>query len=52
MYGDVVMGVSHGLFEEALEELKESKGVYADNELSAADLKELIVKYKEVYKKV
>jgi len=51
MYGDVVMGVSHGLFEEALEELKESKGLYADNELSAADLKELIVKYKEVYKK-
>lgn len=52
MFGDVVMGVHHSLFEEALEELKEKKGVYADNELTAADLKELVVAYKEVYKKV
>eukprot|EP00284_Hemiselmis_tepida_P018593 CAMPEP_0174930390 /NCGR_PEP_ID=MMETSP1355-20121228/31135_1 /TAXON_ID=464990 /ORGANISM="Hemiselmis tepida, Strain CCMP443" /LENGTH=947 /DNA_ID=CAMNT_0016176681 /DNA_START=131 /DNA_END=2971 /DNA_ORIENTATION=- len=51
MYGDVVMGVHHSHFEEALEELKEKKGVYNDNELSAADLKELVASYKEVYKR-
>lgn len=52
MYGDVVMGVHHKYFEEALEKLKEEKGVTMDNELSAQDLKELVVKYKEVYTKV
>mmetsp|Transcript_16591 Transcript_16591/g.40523 ORF Transcript_16591/g.40523 Transcript_16591/m.40523 type:complete len:950 (-) Transcript_16591:399-3248(-) len=51
MYGDVVMGVHHSHFEEALEELKEKKGVLTDNELDANDLKELVAAYKEVYKK-
>jgi len=51
MYGDVVMGVHHSLFEAEIENLKEEKGVEEDKDLSADDLKELIVRYKEVYKK-
>jgi len=50
MYGDVVMGVEHSHFETALEELKENKGVELDTELDAADLKQLVDKYKEVVK--
>eukprot|EP00960_Hanusia_phi_P071404 767548-Hanusia_phi.AAC.2 len=49
MFGDVVLGINHNLFEEQLEELKEAKGVSTDNELSEDDLKELIGKYKQVY---
>jgi len=49
MFGDVVLGINHNLFEEQLEELKESKGVSTDNELNEDDLKELIAKYKQVY---
>lgn len=48
MFGDVVMGVHHSHFEEALDELKEKRGVITDNELSADDLKELVASYKEV----
>eukprot|EP00195_Chlamydomonas_chlamydogama_P010279 CAMPEP_0202891472 /NCGR_PEP_ID=MMETSP1392-20130828/1515_1 /ASSEMBLY_ACC=CAM_ASM_000868 /TAXON_ID=225041 /ORGANISM="Chlamydomonas chlamydogama, Strain SAG 11-48b" /LENGTH=863 /DNA_ID=CAMNT_0049575227 /DNA_START=362 /DNA_END=2953 /DNA_ORIENTATION=- len=50
MFGDVVMGVPHSLFEEQLERLKHSKGIGQDTALSADDLKQLVVKYKEVYK--
>ncbi len=48
MYGDVVMGVEHAKFEKALDEVKEAKGVELDTELDAADLKELVAKYKAV----
>jgi pyruvate, orthophosphate dikinase len=33
MYSDVVLGLDHGLFEEALEIAKEDKGFYADTEM-------------------
>ena len=48
MYGDVVLGVDHGLFEEALEIAKEDKGFYADTELSADDWRELVGEYKRI----
>jgi len=51
MFGDVVMGVKHALFEEILDKAKETKGVKFDTELDAADLKALIPKYKELVKK-
>src|SRR3712207_3629515 len=35
MYSDVVLGLDHGLFEEALEITKEDNGYYADTELTA-----------------
>ncbi|KAG9457485.1 hypothetical protein H6P81_001993 [Aristolochia fimbriata] len=49
MFGDVVMGIPHTLFEEKLEELKAAKGVRLDTELTSTDLKELVAEYKKVY---
>jgi pyruvate,orthophosphate dikinase len=46
MYSDVVLGVDHGAFEEALEIAKEDKGVHLDTELEAQDWKRLAVRYK------
>ena len=39
MYGDVVLGVEHHLFEEILGDLKDQRGVSLDTELSAEDWK-------------
>jgi len=50
MFGDVVLGVEHELFEEALALLKEERGVKLDTELSAQDLKELVATYKGIIK--
>ncbi len=46
MYGDVVMGIDHYLFEEALEEAKAEVGCRFDNELDALALKKLVENYK------
>jgi pyruvate, orthophosphate dikinase len=51
MYGDVVMEVPRDDFEDALEALKKKKKVEADTELTAEDLKGLVVQFKKVYKK-
>lgn len=51
MFSDVVMGVEKRLFENLIDEMKEARGVKFDTELTADDLKELVVKYKELYKK-
>jgi pyruvate,orthophosphate dikinase len=51
MFGDVVMGVEHKLFEEAIHKKKQTKGVEVDTELSAQDLKELVNDYKAIVKK-
>src|SRR5688500_15798923 len=48
MFGDIVLKLEHGKFEEALEALKEESGVEEDPELSAEDLKGLIVTYKKI----
>ena len=48
MYSDVVLGVDHGLFEEALEIAKEDKGYYNDTELTADDWRELVAEYKTI----
>ena len=45
MYADVVLGLDHYLFEEALEILKEDRGVHLDTELNADDLKGLVADY-------
>ncbi|GLC41497.1 hypothetical protein PLESTB_001005100 [Pleodorina starrii] len=50
MYGDVVMGIPHHLFEDQLERLKAERRVSEDTALTAADLKLLVGRYKEVYK--
>ena len=48
MYGDVVMGVDHGLFEDALEEMKMQRGVFEDTELAGEDLQAFVTTYKEI----
>ncbi len=51
MYGDVVMGIPHDEFETILGGLKSEKGVKQDVELNADDLKVLIERYKELFRK-
>ena len=51
MFSDVVMEVSKAKFERVLDEIKEEKGVEFDTDLDADDLKNVIAKYKELYKK-
>ncbi len=48
MYSDVVLGLDHGLFEEALEIAKEDADYYADTEMSADDWKVLVGEYKRI----
>lgn len=48
MYADVVLGIDHGLFEEALEIAKEDKGYFNDIELTADDWKALVAEYKAI----
>jgi len=56
MYGDVVLGLKPESkedvdpFEEIIESLKEVKGVELDTELTTADLKELVEKFKAAVK--
>lgn len=51
MFGDVVMSIEHSKFESILEEVKEEKGVEYDTELDINDLKKIVKKYKELFKK-
>ena len=50
MYSDVVMEVPKNYFEKIIDEVKEKKGIHYDTELTVEDLKELVVRFKEVYK--
>ena len=52
MFSDVVMGADLDLYEEALENMKKSKGYKSDTDLTAEDLKELVNEYKEIGKKL
>lgn len=47
MFGDVVLGVDHFYFEEELYAVKAKAGVKNDSDLTAEDLKTLIVRYKK-----
>ena len=48
MYSDVVLGLDHGLFEEALEIVKEDKGFYSDTELTAEDWQALVGQFNAI----
>ena len=50
MYSDVVMEVGKKYFEELIDQMKESRGVTQDTELTADDLKELAEQFKAEYK--
>jgi len=49
MYGEVVDGIAGHRFEQALTDLKKSRGVSHDVDLAAEDLGELIATYKQIY---
>lgn len=51
MFSDVVMEISKSDFERVLDEIKESKGAQYDTDLTAEDLKEVIVRFKAIYQK-
>src|SRR6195952_5890196 len=48
MYSDVVLGVDHHLFEDALEIVKEDSGFYTDVEMGAEHWKALVEEYKAI----
>lgn len=51
MFGGVVMGIDHEHFENVLQKLKDQHGVKLDTELGVGELKELVDRYKAVYRK-
>lgn len=51
MFGKTVLGVDGELFEEALEEAKQAKGIRVDIDLDAADLKSLVAHFKDIVSK-
>ncbi|MFL5168390.1 MAG: pyruvate, phosphate dikinase [Microvirga sp.] len=51
MYSNVVLGIGHHHFEDALEEYKERKGHTLDTDLSAEDWKTLIRRYHAIFEK-
>ncbi|ACA45776.1 pyruvate, phosphate dikinase [Clostridium botulinum] len=51
MFSDVVMGIDKRDFENVLDQMKEEKGIQYDTDLTSEDLKKIVVKFKEIYKK-
>ncbi len=51
MFSDVVMEVEKPLFEAILDAVKEEKGAKFDTDLTADDLKEIVKRYKVLFKK-
>ena len=51
MFSDVVMEIEKSKFEEILDAVKEEKNAKLDTDLNAEDLKEVVKRYKELYKK-
>ncbi len=52
MFGSVVLGIQDEAFEDVLEDFKKKAGAKQDTDLTADQLKELVVKFKAVVKKV
>ena len=50
MFSDVVKGITKSRFERVLDEIKEAKGLKTDNQMSVDDLKEVVVRFKALYK--
>ncbi|MCW9050487.1 MAG: pyruvate, phosphate dikinase, partial [Deltaproteobacteria bacterium] len=50
MYANVVKGMDGDILEKLLEEMKEARGVEQDTDLSAEDLHQLVVAFKDSYK--
>ncbi|GAB5347611.1 pyruvate, phosphate dikinase [Alteriqipengyuania sp. 357] len=48
MYSDVVLGIDHGLFEEALEIMREDHGFFSDTEMQAEHWETLVGEYLKI----
>ena len=48
MYGDVVLDIDHGLFEDALGDMKRERGLINDTDLTGDDMMALIAIYKDI----
>ncbi len=51
MFSDIAMGLAKSKFDAILDGLKEEKGATLDTDLNAEDMKVLVERYKELYKK-
>ena len=51
MFSDVVMGLEKSRFERIIDSMKEQRKIKLDTEFTAADLKEMVAKFKDFYKK-
>ncbi len=52
MFGNVVLGIEHENFEEIFDDIKKENKVTLDTEVDIDGLKKLVIKYKEMVKKV
>jgi pyruvate,orthophosphate dikinase len=50
MYSNVVENIDHQKFEFHIEEVKKSRGIHADTDMTAADWQEVVKRYKELFK--
>ena len=51
MFGDVVLGMEHEHFEEALQNVKDKRGADLDTDLDVNGLKDVVEAYRKVYKR-
>ncbi len=51
MFSDVALGLEKSNFEKIIDQMKEEKGVKLDTELDAEDLKEMVKRFKALFKK-
>jgi len=52
MFGDTVMGVDHHHFEHELSAVKTARGAKLDTDLDAQGLKEVVERYKKIYRQI
>lgn len=50
MFSDVVMEIPKSFFERVLDEIKAQKGAKYDTDLNANDMKEIVLRFKNIYK--
>ncbi|RPF70310.1 pyruvate, phosphate dikinase [Aurantiacibacter spongiae] len=51
MYSDVVLGLDHGAFEQAVEIAKEDKGYFSDTEMEADDWRAIVDEFKQIVRR-
>lgn len=51
MFGNVVLDIPRSDFEEEMDDVKMAKGIFEDSDLDVADFKEIVSRFKSVYKR-